>query len=260
MNNRREKTRAAKRRPAPGRAARNVKRTKLPRPLLAAAPEPLSSVRVVAAHHDRIYEFCPAQTALLVIDMQKHFFVGEDGSYTPELAPVVPKVAELVELARSFGCLVVHTRESYEADQSDVTPYRDSLGYVGSENPLGRFLIRGEPGCDFLDEVRPLRDEPVTDKAAFNAFFDSALGEVLHDAGISHLILCGVTTQCCVHSTLREAVDRGYWCLTVADCCGAYDAKIHDATLEIIASEEHLFGWLCDLADLRASEEAAAEV
>jgi biuret amidohydrolase len=227
-----------------------------PIPLLAATPEPAARVRVVAAHHGREYRFCPSQTALLVIDMQKHFFVDDDGNYIPELAAVVPKVVELVAFARSLGCLVVHTRESYCEDQSDVTPYRDHLGYVGRENSLGRFLIRGEPGCDFIDEVCPLADEPVIDKAAFNAFFASTLGDRLHEAGISHLILCGVTTQCCVHSTLREAVDRGYWCLTVADCCGAYDAQIHEATLAIIAGEGHLFGWLCDLADLRASEVA----
>lgn len=215
--------------------------------------------RIVQAHHDRRYEFHPAETALLVIDMQKDFFLDDDGDHVPELAPVVPKVRELIRYARATGCHVIHTRESYAPDLSDVSAYRNSLGYVGRENTLGRFLIRGEPGCEFIDEACPLPDEPVIDKAAFNAFFASALAETLEQAGVTHLILCGVTTQCCVHSTLREAVDRGYWCLTVADCCGAYDPSLHDATLDIIAGEDHLFGWLCDLSELLESKPAEHE-
>jgi len=208
----------------------------------------------VRAHHDRQYEFRPETTALLVIDMQKDFFLDDDGDHVPELAPIVPKVRALIGFARAIGCHVVHTRESYTPDLSDVSAYRKSLGYIGQENKLGRFLIRGEPGCEFIDEARPLPNEPTIDKAAFNAFYASALGDKLSAAGVTHLILCGVTTQCCVHSTLREAVDRGYWCLTVADCCGAYDPHLHNATLDIIAGEDHLFAWLCDVADLLDSE------
>ena len=144
---------------------------------------------------------------------------------------VVPKVAALLAAARGAGCHIVHTREGYASDLSDVTAYRKSLGYVGREGPGGRFLIRGEWGHDFLDEVAPLAGETVIDKPGFSAFYGSDLHARLQAAGIDHLILCGVTTQCCVHSTLREAVDLGYWCLTVADCCAAEEQELHDAAL-----------------------------
>jgi biuret amidohydrolase len=206
------------------------------------------------SRHGRSYSFCPSQTALLVIDMQKHFFVGPNGKYVPQLAPIVPRVVELIDYARKLGCLVIHSREGYAADLSDVSEYRRYLGYVGYPTPLGRYLVRGEPGQDFLDEIRPLAMEPVIDKPGFNSFHESPLDDWLQRAEISHVILCGVTTQCCVHSTLRTAVDLGYWCLTVADCCGAYDKRIHDASLEIIASDNHLFGWVADLAGLKAAK------
>jgi nicotinamidase-related amidase len=93
----------------------------------------------------------------------------------------------------------------------------------------------------------------VIDKAGFSAFHASDLDEILKQDGIDHLILCGVTTQCCVHSTLREAVDRGYWCLTVADCCAASESGMHDAALSLIAGEGHLFGWVADLQDFQRS-------
>jgi nicotinamidase-related amidase len=170
---------------------------------------------------------------------------------------IVPRVVRLVEFARRSGCCIIHTREGYSSDLSDVTPYRRSLGYVGRSGQLGRFLIRGEPGHDFIDELRPLPNEIVIDKASFGTFYGTDLDERLNAAGVDHLIVCGVTTQCCVQSTLREAVDRGYWCLTIADCCGASEPDLHEAALSLIAGEGHLFGWVCDLADL---EEASVNV
>lgn len=203
----------------------------------------------VRCRGNRRYEFEPARTALLIIDMQRDFFAGNPNG----IAGVVPGVARLAGIAREFGCAVIHTREGYDGDLGDVTPYRRHLGYVGRPGPLGRFLIRGEPGHEFIDELRPLPGETVIDKAGFSAFYGTDLHEGLRAAGIDHLILSGVTTQCCVHSTLRDAVDRGYWCLTVADCCGATEPGLHDAALGLIAGEGHLFGWVCDLADLRKS-------
>ena len=122
---------------------------------------------------------------------------------------------------------------------------------VGDPGPLGRFLIRGEAGHDFVDELRPAQGEAVVDKPGFGAFYRTDLEGMLRAAGVTHLILSGITTQCCVHSTLREAVDRGFWCLTVADCCAAIETAWHDATMSLIPSEGHLFGWICDLDDLR---------
>lgn len=215
---------------------------------------PKTQTITVACRDERAFVFRPARTALLVIDMQREFFAaGDDDEPNPMLA-IVPRVAALARLARRLGVRVVHTREGYAPDLSDVTAYRASLDYVGAEGALGRTLIRGQPSHDFLDEMQPEAGETVIDKAGFSAFYASGLDNVLRASGIDHLILAGVTTQCCVHSTLRDAVDRGYWCLTVADCCAAGEPQLHEAALAIIAGEGHLFGWICDLADIeRAS-------
>ena len=207
----------------------------------------------VNCRSEREYRFEPEGTALLAIDMQQEFFADESAECIDEMRAIVPRVAELLRLARESKWRVIHTRESYRADLGDVHDYRRSLEYVGKPGPLGRFCIIGEPGHEFVEAVKPLADEPVVDKAGFSAFYRSELDELLRRDRVDHLILCGVTTQCCVHSTLREAVDRGYWCLTVADCCAATDAGMHDAALALIAGEGHLFGWVADLQDLVAA-------
>ena len=199
----------------------------------------------------RVFDFVSGRTALLAIDMQREFFTDEAGPCVDEMRAIVPRVACLLETARTLGCRVIHTRESYQPDLSDVSLYRRSLGYVGRKESLGRFCILGEPGHEFVEAVRPLGGEPVIDKASFGAFYQTDLHDRLQAAGVVHLILCGVTTQCCVHSTLREAVDRGYWCLTVADCCAATEPGLHEAALSLIAGEGHLFGWVCDLEDVQ---------
>lgn len=197
-------------------------------------------------------------TALLVIDLQKEFFVGGNGECLNDMQSILPRVATIVALARNLGCKVIHTRESYKPDMSDVHAYRQSLGYVGEPGPLGRFCILGEPGHEFVDQVQPLAAEPVIDKASFGAFYNTNLDDLLRQDEIDHIIMCGVTTQCCVHSTLREAVDRGYWCLTVADCCAASDPGMHDAALDLIAGEGHLFGWVSDTQDVERGVSSSA--
>ena len=196
---------------------------------------------------DRRYGFSPESTALLAIDLQQEFFAQGPGQCRDEMRSIIPRVARLISLARGLQCKVVHTRESYQPDLSDVSAYRKSLGYVGKPGPLGRFCILGEPGHEFVEEVAPIQNETVIDKASFGAFCETDLDEVLKRDAVDHLLICGVTTQCCVHSTLREAVDRGYWCLTVADCCAAPEPNMHDAALSLIAGEGHLFGWVTDL-------------
>ncbi len=210
------------------------------------------AARDVSCRADRVYRFSPGTTALLVIDMQKDFF-AEDTECRAEMDAIVPRVGRLIDAARRSGTHVVFTRESYRPDLSDVSGYRASLGYVGRPGPVGRMCIRGEDGQAFVGGLEPRPGESVFDKAAFGAFHGTALDVHLAGRGIDHLILCGVTTQCCVHSTLREAVDRGYWCLTVADCCAAQEPGLHDAALAIIQGEGHLFGWICDVADVEAA-------
>jgi nicotinamidase-related amidase len=206
---------------------------------------------IIPCRGNRTYRFSPQRTALLVIDMQREFFCDSTAACLDEMRAILPRVATLISLARDLHCMVIHTRESYHADLSDVSAYRQSLGYVGRPTPLGRYCILGEPGHEYVAEARPLPDEPVIDKAAFSAFYHSQLDELLRRHDIDHLLLCGVTTQACVHSTLRAAVDRGYWCLTVADCCAASEPGLHEAALSIIAGENHLFGWIADLADIK---------
>jgi nicotinamidase-related amidase len=183
--------------------------------------------------------------------MQRDFLApdGLCGQLGLDLGPVraiVPRVAALLDAARSAGLYIVHTREGYAPDLSDVNPYKRSRGGIGQPGPLGRCLIRGEPGHDFIDELRPLPGEAVVDKPGYGAFYRTDLQELLAARGIDHLIVTGVTTQCCVQSTLREAVDRGYFCLTVADACAAFEPAHHAATIDVIQSEDHLFGWIAD--------------
>ena len=207
---------------------------------------------------DRRYSFVPAQTALLVIDLQKEFFVDANGASLQQMRVILPRVKRLLAVARELGCRVIHTRESYQPNLSDVHAYRQSLGYVGKPGPLGRFCISGEPGQEFVDEARPQPDETVIDKAGFSAFYKSGLDDLLRHDAIDHLLLCGVTTQACVQSTLRDAVDLGYWCLTVADCCAAVEPAVHEDALKIIAAEGHLFGWVADVADVESGGPTSA--
>ncbi len=204
----------------------------------------------VACRGERIYRFAPATTALLSIDFQREFFTEGSGECLDEMRAMLPRAAALLALMRDLGCRIIHTRESYRPDLADVSAYRRSLDYVGRPGPLGRFCILGEPGHEFVDGLQPRDDEVVIDKASFGAFYRSGLERVLAHGGIDHLVLSGVTTQCCVHSTLREAVDRGFWCLTVADCCAASEPGLHDAALDLIAGEGHLFGWVSDYGQL----------
>ena len=214
----------------------------------------------IACRDGRSFAFVPGRTALLLIDMQKEFFASDDGDeeHPDSMSAIIPRVVDLADLARTSGIRVVHTREAYAPDLSDVSEYRASLDYVGHPGPLGRTLVRGEASHDFLDCLQPERGETVIDKPGFSAFHASPLDHVLRSSGIDHLFIAGVTTQCCVHSTLRSAVDLGYWCLTIADCCAASEPHLHDATLAIISGEGHLFGWICDFADVAAALAPAA--
>ncbi len=210
----------------------------------------------------------PARAALLVIDMQREFIdpagaVARSGADVSPMAAVVPTVAALLGAARRAGLMIVHTREGHEPGLSDLTvtkaaQYAASGVPVGAVGPLGRAFVRGEAGHDFVRELVPLQGEAVVDKPGFGAFFATDLDHRLRNRGIGQLLLCGVTTQCCVHSTLREAVDRGFACLTVADACGTSDPAVQAAALSIIASEGHLFGWIAEAGDVIAALAQAA--
>ncbi len=209
----------------------------------------------VACWEGRPFDFDPATAALLVIDMQRDFLDLDGMSAVEEedvaaLRKIIPAVQHLVSNARAAGIRVIHTREGYDSDLGDVSQAKADRSSVGESGPLGRFLIRGEPGHDFAAGFEPVPGEAVIDKPGFGAFFASDLEALLMAAGVTHLIIAGITTQCCVHSTLREAVDRGFYCLTVADACAAFEPEVHDAVLKVSQAENHLFGWIADVEDV----------
>ncbi|MHA1153006.1 MAG: cysteine hydrolase family protein [Alphaproteobacteria bacterium] len=201
------------------------------------------------------YSFDPARTAFLAIDMQRDFLAeggmcAQAGEDISALRKTVPIVTGLLEAARRASLSVIHTREGYAPDLSDMHELKRARHSAGQAGPLGRFLIRGEAGHDFIEECRPLDGETVIDKPGFSAFYKTDLEDLLRGQGISHLVIAGVTAQCCVFSTIRAAVDRGFYCLLLADACAALDPGLHRATLDIIQGEDHLFGWIADSAEL----------
>lgn len=206
-----------------------------------------------------------ATTALIVIDMQRDFcapggYAARAGLDVARLAGPVAAIGRLLAAARRRGLLVVHTREGHLPDLSDCPPakLRRSIAAgapIGSPGPLGRLLVRGEVGHDFIDELRPAPGEAMIDKPGYSAFHRTALAELLIAKGIETLVLCGVTTEVCVHSTLREAVDRGLACLTVGDACAASQPALQEPALAMIGVEGGIFGRVVGTDELLAALE-----
>jgi nicotinamidase-related amidase len=207
--------------------------------------------------------------ALLVIDMQRDFLLpggfGESlGNDVSRLQRVVPPLAGLLAAARAAGLLVVHTREGHLPDLSDCPPAKLRRGApskrIGDPGPYGRILVRGEFGHDIVDELAPLPGEPVIDKPGKGAFYATGLGELLEQAGVTHLLVTGVTTEVCVHTTVREANDRGFDCLVVADCVGSYFPEFQRVGLQMVSAQGGIFGWVADSAAVRSALSSAVRV
>jgi nicotinamidase-related amidase len=191
-------------------------------------------------------------TALLVIDMQRDFLHpdGYAARASLDIAPLrkaIEPVSRVLAAARAAELTVLHTREGHLPDLSDCPPYklersRRAGAEIGAVGPMGRLLVRGERGHDFIDALQPQAGEIVIDKPGYSAFEHTALGQVLTTRGVDTLILTGITTEVCVSSTLRTAVDRGYRCFTVADACASSDAHLHAAALRMIGVEGGIFG------------------
>lgn len=201
----------------------------------------------------------PGQVALVVIDMQRDFLLpggfGETlGNDVSLLCGVVPPLQRVLAAARPAGLMIIHTREGHRPDLSDLPPAKHRRGLpslrIGDPGPYGRILIRGEYGHDIVDELAPLPDELVIDKPGKGAFYDTDLDDRLRAAGITQLVITGVTTEVCVHTTVREANDRGYEVLVLADCVGSYFPAFHRAALEMITAQGGIFGWVADADDL----------
>ena len=201
------------------------------------------------------------RTALVIIDMQRDFLepggFGEAlGNDVKRLQTAVGPCKAVLEGARAAGLLIIHTREGHRPDLSDAPPAKVERGAagrrIGDAGPMGRILVRGEPGHDIIPELYPIDDEPVIDKPGKGAFYQTDLELMLRNAGIETLIVCGVTTEVCVNTTVREANDRGYRCLVLADCCASYFPEFHDVGLKMIKAQGGIFGWVSGSKEMLA--------
>lgn len=209
----------------------------------------------VAVPQAEPYEFvCQTDhTALLVIDMQSDFLrpggfgelLGNDVSL---LSRAVAPIQRLLAAARQRGVMVVHTREGHRPDLADCPPTKRERGHlvvgIGDAGPMGRVLVRGEPGHDIIAELAPIAGEPIIDKPGKGGFYATDLEPMLRDAGIESLWVTGVTTEVCVNTTVREANDRGFECLVLEDCVASYFPEFQRAALDMIKAQGGIFGWV----------------
>ncbi|MEY2342646.1 cysteine hydrolase family protein [Acidithiobacillus sp. IBUN Pt1247-S3] len=209
------------------------------------------------------------EPALLVIDMQRDFlepkgYAAQAGLDVSLLRTAIPGVKQLLDAARRHDLLVIHTREGHRSDLSDcpLSKMMRSVragATIGSEGPLGRLLVRGEYGHDFVDELAPVEGEIVIDKPGYSAFHQTDLQQILGVREIRQLILCGITTEVCVHSTLRQAIDLGYTCWLAGDACASADTRMHQAALDMVAVEGGIFGEVRTSAELASAISAASQ-
>jgi nicotinamidase-related amidase len=201
------------------------------------------------------FEFEPRSCALVIIDMQRDFVdpggFGEAlGNDVSLLRKAIAPTQKVLEAARRGSMLVIHTREGHRPDLSDLPQSKKLRGKlkngIGDPGPMGRILVRGEYGHDIIDALKPAPGEPVIDKPGKGAFYATDLDAMLHNRGIRSLVVCGVTTEVCVNTSVREANDRGYDCLVLEDCVGSYFPAFQRAALDMIKAQGGIFGWVSD--------------
>jgi biuret amidohydrolase len=200
--------------------------------------------------------------ALIIIDMQRDFLepggFGETlGNDVSLLQAAVEPLRKVLDAARSAKMLVIHTREGHRPDLSDAPRHKVERGEpslrIGAPGPMGRILVRGEPGHDIIPELYPAGGEPVIDKPGKGAFYQTDLELMLKNREIDTLFVCGVTTEVCVNTTVREANDRGFRCIVLSDCCASYFPEFHAAGLAMIKAQGGIFGWVAASPQLLAA-------
>lgn len=213
------------------------------------------------------YTFEVPRTALVVIDMQRDFiepggFGATLGNDVSLLSAIVPACQAVLSAWRKAGGRVVHTREAHAGDLSDCPPAKRNRGNptlrIGDAGPMGRILIAGEPGNQIIGALAPAADEIVIDKPGKGAFYATPLHSLLQQAGITHLLFMGVTTEVCVQTSMREANDRGYDSLLLEDCTESYFAQFKASTLEMMRAQGAIVGWTAPSAALLQALDADA--
>ena len=204
--------------------------------------------------------------ALIIIDMQRDFLepggFGETlGNDVSPLQAAVEPLRKVLDAARSAKMLVIHTREGHRPDLSDAPRHKVERGEpslrIGAPGPMGRILVRGEPGHDIIPELYPAGGEPVIDKPGKGAFYQTDLELMLKNREIDTLFVCGVTTEVCVNTTVREANDRGFRCIVLSDCCASYFPEFHAAGLAMIKAQGGIFGWVAASPEILAAMDSA---
>jgi nicotinamidase-related amidase len=203
-----------------------------------------------------------ASAALLIIDMQRDFlepggFGDALGNDVALLRSAIAPTERVLRTCRTAGIMVVHTREGHRPDLSDLAPAKRARGNlptgIGDRGPMGRILVRGEAGHEIIPELAPAPGEPVVDKPGKGAFYATDLEAMLRSRCITQLLVCGVTTEVCVNTTVREANDRGFDCLVLEDCTGSYFPEFQQAGIAMIKAQGGIFGWIAPSAALLAA-------
>jgi nicotinamidase-related amidase len=214
------------------------------------------------------FTFDPAHVALLCIDFQRDFVepggFGESlGNDVSLLRSAVEPTRRVLDAARRHRWMVVHTREGHRPDLSDLFPAKRDRGQptlrIGDDGPMGRLLVRGSEGHEIVPELAPAPGEVVLDKPGKGSFYATDLETVLRARGITHLVVTGVTTEVCVQSTVREANDRGFECLILADCTGSYFPEFYASALAMFKAQGGIVGWVGTSADLLTALDTAEE-